>query len=132
MQAFLPVFLVFGGGGTGAVARYLLAAAVARLLGTGFPWGTLAVNVIGAFLIGLLTGIGAAKLNMDQNLRLLLVTGFLGGFTTFSAFSLETALMVQRGDLTAAALYTTASVLGTVILVFAGLWLARLLTAAPL
>ena len=125
MHGFIPYLLIFCGGGTGALARYITASSISRMLGAGFPWGTLAVNLIGAFCIGLLTGLGANKLTIGEPLKLLLVTGFLGGFTTFSAFSLETALFWQRGDIGLAALYSAASVILTVVLVFAGLLLSR-------
>ncbi len=100
-----------------------------RLAGPGFPWGTLFVNIFGSLLMGLLigwlvkrTGVGVVS---SENLRLFLATGLLGGFTTFSAFSLDVANMWQRGDTMAAFSYILASVLFSILAVFAGLWLVR-------
>ncbi len=118
-------FLIFLGGGTGAVCRFALNNLVGRALGTAFPYGTLAVNLLGALLIGAIVEIIALKLSASEQLRFLLVTGFLGGFTTFSAFSLEAALMLERGDLRQLACYIAASVIGTIALVFLGTWLVR-------
>ena len=116
-------WLIFLGGGTGAVCRFFLGNAVMRgFPGAGFPFGTLAVNLLGAFLIGAIMEAMALKFSAPEPWRLLLVTGFLGGFTTFSAFSLETALMLQRGDYGQAALYSGASVAGTVALVLLAAW----------
>lgn len=112
------------GGGLGAVARALLSRAVAQTLGTTFPWGTLAVNVLGGLLMGLAIAVLADR-EADSPLRLLLTTGFLGGFTTFSAFSLETVALLQRSQTGAAFGYVLASVLLCVLAVFAGLTLAK-------
>ena len=87
----VPVLLVALGGAIGSVLRYLVSLLALEAFGTGFPWGTLAVNVIGSAAIGVCGGIALAG-----NPRLLLVTGMLGGFTTFSAFSLETGLLWER------------------------------------
>lgn len=122
-----PVLLVFLGGGAGAVARYGSGLLATRWLGTAWPYGTLGVNLIGAFGIGLVMEVLLVKFAAPEPLRLLLVTGFLGGYTTFSAFALETSIMLQRGEAASAALYTTLSVVGTVALVLLGQWLGRLL-----
>lgn len=98
------VLLVAAGGAAGSVLRYLVSVLALEALGAGFPWGTLAVNVIGSLAIGVLGGLG-----VQSELRLLLVTGLLGGFTTFSAFSLETGALAER-SVALAALYVTASV----------------------
>jgi fluoride exporter len=100
------VFLVGLGGAAGSVLRYLVSVAALAALGSGFPWGTLAVNAAGSTAIGAL-----ASLGLQDNTRLLLVTGLLGGFTTFSAFSLETAQLWQRAPWLAA-LYVAASLGG--------------------
>ncbi|MBK1662007.1 fluoride efflux transporter FluC [Paracraurococcus ruber] len=97
------LLLVAGGGAVGSVLRYALSTWAILAVGTGFPWGTLAVNVIGSAAIGVLGGLG-----VDGGWRLLLVTGLLGGFTTFSAFSLETGLLFLRAWWLAAA-YVAAS-----------------------
>ena len=86
-----PVLLVAAGGALGSVLRYAVSVLMAASLGAGFPWGTLAVNVLGSTAIGALAALG-----VEGGWRLLLVTGLLGGFTTFSAFSLETALLWER------------------------------------
>lgn len=120
---------IFGGGGLGAVIRYVLSSLIGRHAGTTFPWGTLVVNLIGAFCIGLVTSLAAYKFNMSEMMRAFLVTGVLGGFTTFSAFSLETSLLLTRGENGAAIGYIMASVIGTVLLVMAAHAMVRLLSA---
>lgn len=119
--------LVFVGGGVGSMARLLVTSLVGRQVGSAFPWGTLAVNLLGALLIGLLIELMAVRWSAPEAQRYLLVTGFLGGFTTFSAFSLETASMCIRGDWIIAMAYVLASVLGTVGLVILSIHLLRAL-----
>jgi CrcB protein len=121
-MGFLYIFLA---GGVGSLGRYLLASSIGRLLGPGFPWGTLAVNVLGGFVMGALVELMALRWSVSQEVRLLLTTGLLGGFTTFSAFTLEAGGMIQRGDFMAATLYALASVLGSLAALFAGLALVR-------
>ncbi len=116
----MNLLLVFVGGGFGSVARYAIMKAIGRIMGTAFPWHTLGVNLLGAIIIGALTEFLALRISGVDQARLLLVTGFLGGFTTFSAFSLESALMYQRGDYLALGCYVAASVIGTLVLVLAG------------
>ena len=96
--------IVFLGGGIGAALRHGVNIASARLLGTGFPYGTLTVNVVGSLAMGLLTAYFAFKGDASQHWRLFLTTGMLGGFTTFSAFSLDVALLYERGEAGLAAL----------------------------
>ncbi|KGF68701.1 camphor resistance protein CrcB [Hoeflea sp. BAL378] len=117
--------LVFLGGGLGAMARHLASMAVMRVSGGRFPWGTMAVNILGSLAMGLLIAWLARRSAGDSHLRLLLATGFLGGFTTFSAFSLDVATLYERGALTAAAAYVIASVTVSILALFGGLWLAR-------
>jgi CrcB protein len=117
------------GGGIGAAARYGVNVWSGRVLGTEFPWHTLIVNVVGCFIMGLLTGLMAQKLNLSPEARAFLTTGILGGFTTFSAFSLEAALMIERGELGTALGYALASVIGSVLALFAGLAIARVAAA---
>lgn len=120
------LLLVAAGGATGAVLRYLLGGAALRTFGSGWPYGTFAANVIGGLAMGLLAGVLAHRGGADQEKwRLLLGVGVLGGFTTFSAFSLETALMIERKEWLQAGGYATASVVLAVTALFAGLILAR-------
>lgn len=112
-MAYLVVFL---GGGVGSVLRLMLSAYAERSLQSGFPFGILIVNLTGAFAIGLVTELSALTLSVSPLMRTFLVTGLLGGFTTFSAFSLETALMWTKGDYLNLGLYIAASVIGTIAL----------------
>ena len=112
--------LVFLGGGAGSVSRYLMMKAIGRVMGGDFPWHTLGVNLCGALIIGALTEYMALRVSAIEPMRLLLVTGFLGGFTTFSAFSLESAMMWQKGDYVTLVAYVAASVLGTMLAVLGG------------
>jgi CrcB protein len=126
----LQVLLVFLGGGAGSVARHGVNVATARLFGTDFPWGTLCVNVVGSFVMGLLAAWFAFKggAGWSQHARLLLTTGFLGGFTTFSTFSLDTALMWERDAYVVAGVYVAVSIVFGVLRLFGGLALVRSLT----
>jgi CrcB protein len=117
--------LVFLGGGLGAALRHGTNLAMARLLGTGFPYATLIVNVSGSLVMGLIAGYFAFKGDGSQNWRLFLTTGILGGYTTFSAFSLDVALLWERHELGLAALYVGASVVLSIAGLFAGLFLVR-------
>ena len=118
--------LVAFGGAVGSVARYAVGGQTLRWFGPGWPYGTFAANVIGGCLIGLLAGALAFRGGEDQErLRLLLQVGVLGGFTTFSAYSLETAVMIEKKAYGAAAGYAVSSVVLSVLAVFAGLVLAR-------
>ncbi len=105
--------IVFACGGFGSTARYAISSLIGQqTAGQDFPWGTLAVNLIGAFLIGAVTTLSALKWNLTEPLRLAVVTGFLGGFTTFSAFSLDTMLMLTKGAYVSAAVYILHRVIG--------------------
>lgn len=121
------ILLVALGGAIGSVARYLVNLWAVRIAGLAFPWGTLAVNVVGSFTIGLLAEMIARKFNASVEMRLLLVTGVLGGFTTFSAFSLDAAALFERGEMTLSAIYIVSSVGVSIAAVFAGLALGRAL-----
>ena len=114
------------GGALGASARYLTGLAALRLMGTGFPWGTLTVNVVGSFVMGVLV-VMLAHLGANR-FAPLLMTGILGGFTTFSAFSLDALTLWERGETLTAALYVGASVGLSLDAIIAGLALARSLT----
>jgi fluoride exporter len=112
------ILLVAIGGATGSVARYLTGLAMTRLLGPAFPWGTITVNIVGSELV-------ARKLAAPMEMRLLLVVGFLGGFTTFSSFSLDTMALVERGAVLTAFGYVAASVTLSLAAAFGGLALGR-------
>lgn len=123
------LFLVMAGGAVGAGARHLVGRATLALFGPGFPVGTLAVNILGGFAMGLLVGWLATRASGDEALRYLLGVGVLGGFTTFSAFSLDTVLMIERGAIGTAILYVLASVALSIGALMAGLALSRAVTA---
>ena len=118
---------VAAGGAFGASARYLVGIASGRLFGLDFPWGTLIVNVLGCFLMGLLIEAMALRFTVHNDLRAFLAVGLLGGFTTFSAFSADFALLFERNEHLNAALYLTASVGLSVAALFAGLAVVRAL-----
>ncbi|MGC2084102.1 MAG: fluoride efflux transporter CrcB [Bradyrhizobium sp.] len=117
--------LVFVGGGLGASLRHTVNIACARCIGVAFPWGTLIINITGSIVMGLIAGYLAFKGEASQPWRLFLMTGVLGGYTTFSAFSLETALLYERGAVGLAAAYVLGSVLLSIAGLFAGLALVR-------
>jgi CrcB protein len=119
------LLLVALGGAIGSSFRYLSGLASARLLGTGFPWGTIFVNITGSFLIGLLSEIIARRFGGSPELRLFLITGILGGYTTFSAFSLDTISLIEQGQIVTAGVYVGASLLLSGLGVVAGLALMR-------
>src|ERR1700716_3887708 len=121
-MGFLIVFL---GGGLGAALRHGVNLTSARLLGTAFPYATLFENVTGSLVMGLLAGYFTFKGDASQSWRLFLTTGILGGYTTFSAFSLDAALLYERGELGLAALYVLGSVVLSIAGLFAGLALMR-------
>lgn len=110
------------GGAAGAVARYATGLATARVLGAGFPWGTLTVNVVGSFLMGILA---VVLMQSGGRFSPLLMTGLLGGFTTFSAFSLDAVTLFERGQVGLAVAYVAASVGVSILALVAGLLLAR-------
>ena len=117
--------IVFVGAGIGGALRHGVNVGAVRLFGYGFPLGTLIVNVLGSFLMGLLAGYFALRPGIGQHMRLLLTTGILGGFTTFSAFSLDTALLIERHAYGAAAGYIVGSVAASISALFFGLAIFR-------
>jgi CrcB protein len=121
------VLLVFVGGGIGAALRHGVNVGSARMFGTAFPWHTLIVNVVGSLVMGLLTAWFAFRTDWwtTQHARLLLTTGILGGFTTFSTFSLDTALLWERGATVGAAAYVILSLVLSVGALFVAMWLVR-------
>jgi CrcB protein len=117
--------IVFLGAGIGGALRHGVNVGAARLFGYGFPFGTLIVNVAGSFVMGLFAGYFAFRPGIAQHMRLFLTTGILGGFTTFSAFSLDAALLVERHNFGLAAGYMVGSVAASVSALFFGLALFR-------
>ena len=117
--------IVFVGAGIGGALRHGVNVGATRLFGLGFPFGTLIVNIAGSFLMGLLAGYFAFRPGLSQHIRLFLTTGVLGGFTTFSAFSLDTALLIERHAYGLAAGYAVGSVAASVSALFFGLAVFR-------
>ncbi len=120
--------LVFFGGGLGATLRHAVNVACARGLGTSFPYGTFIINITGSIVMGLIAGYLAFKGEASQPWRLFLMTGILGGYTTFSAFSLDSALLYERGEIGLALFYVLGSVVFSILGLFAALALVRHLT----
>jgi CrcB protein len=117
------------GGALGSMARYLIAGWVQSPAWTGFPYGIFIVNVTGGFIMGVFTEAMALRFNVSPEMRAFLTTGILGGYTTFSTFSLEAAMLIERHAYGQAAFYIAGSALLSVIALFAGLWLIRMVYA---
>ena len=113
------------GGGLGSLARHYLSSAIYQMTGSAFPYGIFVVNVLGGLIMGIIVELGALKLNYSPEMRAFMTTGILGGFTTFSTFSLDAALLIERGDWPGAIIYMIGSVVLSVAALFAGLWLVR-------
>jgi len=120
--------LVFIGGGLGSTLRHLVNVVCPRVLGANFPYHTFIINITGSTIMGLIAGYFAFKGDASQSWRLFVMTGILGGYTTFSAFSLDSALLYERGETGLALLYVVASVVLSILGLFAGLTLVRQLT----
>jgi fluoride exporter len=112
------------GGAIGAALRHLVTIGFTRWLGQGFPWATITINVVGSLLMGCVVALLASRFGQSAEVRAFLATGILGGFTTFSAFSLDAYVLMTRGDTAAAMLYVAASVLLSIL----GLYIGRTLT----
>ena len=117
------------GGALGSVMRYLVAGAVQPSWWSGFPFGIFVVNITGGLAMGLITAMAALKLNLSAEMRAFLTTGILGGYTTFSTFSLDSALLLQKGQYGLAAFYVIGSVALSILALFAGLWIIRAIYA---
>lgn len=122
MKALLLVGL---GGGLGSILRYLTSVFVSRQFPSAFPWGTFAVNFIGCLLAGIFIGMLERQQIINTDLKLLLITGFCGGYTTFSAFSVENLNLIQNGNTLTALLYITGSILAGIIAVVGGLMITK-------
>lgn len=129
VRAMITVIWVALGGAIGATGRYLVAMQMLRFFGPGFPWGTLSVNIIGSLAMGFLAGAFAHRWQVSPEIRMFLMTGILGGFTTFSAFSLDVSLLMERKDYMMSAFYIIGSISLSVAALFIGLRLARMLFA---
>lgn len=119
------ILLVAAGGAVGSVCRYLVGVWALRVMGPSFPWGTVTVNIVGSFAIGMLAELIVARFGASAELRLLLITGFLGGFTTFSAFALDAVTLFERGASLALMAYLILSIAATIAAAFAGIGLMR-------
>ncbi|MDX2112762.1 MAG: fluoride efflux transporter CrcB [Alphaproteobacteria bacterium] len=125
MNSLHLMYVAFGGA-AGAMSRYLLVELVSRMSAAGFPYGTLAVNVLGSFLLGALVAMIALVMpGRGKELHLILAVGFLGGFTTFSAFSMDSYMLMERGLYNQAFFYVFGSVVMSVLALIAGMWLVR-------
>ena len=122
MRAYLIIAL---GSAIGGALRHAVNVGAARVMGTGWPYGTFTVNVVGSLAMGVIAGAFALRANASQAWVLFLTTGILGGFTTFSAFSLDVALLVERGRLDATASYLLGSVVVSIAALFLGLAIVR-------
>lgn len=122
MMGYLVVFV---GAGIGGAARHGMNIWVARLMGTHFPWHTLVINILGSLAMGLVAGFFMERTDATGHFRLFLATGVLGGFTTFSAFSLDAILLWERHEYLMASLYVGGSAAGALIGLVLGLWSMR-------
>ena len=120
------ISLVMCGGSLGAASRYGISLLAARLWGTGFPWGTLAVNLSGCFFIGMLFALADRMRFLTPDMRLLLITGYLGALTTFSTFSLETISVIRTGMMFQPLVNILANNIGGLTLTFLGMWVVSL------
>ncbi len=123
------LFAIAVGGAVGALGRHSVGMLTLRWLGAGFPYGTLTVNVLGSFLMGALIEVMALRWSVGPEVRALLSVGVLGGFTTFSTFSLDFVVLVERGQLGTALGYAALSFSLSIFGLFAGLWLFRTILA---
>jgi len=125
MVVLKMMMLAACGGAIGAAGRYAVGVGTTRLFGIQFPWGTMSVNVVGSFLMGVLIGALALRGAGNESLRVFLAVGVLGGFTTFSAFSLDFVSLVERKAHGLAVLYAGSSVVCSIVALMVGLWLMR-------
>ena len=123
------VLMVALGGAVGSLIRYFVAGTIQPAWWQGFPFGIFVVNITGGLIMGLITGLVALKLNMTPEMRAFLTTGVLGGYTTFSTFSLDSAMLMERGAYAQAGAYIVGSVVLSILALFGGLWLMRILYA---
>ncbi len=113
------------GGGLGSLLRYFVAGAIQSAAWPGYPWGIFIVNITGGLAMGIIVEMAALKMSMTPEVRAFLTVGVLGGYTTFSTYSLDSVLLIQRGAYASAAAYIVGSVVLSILALFAGLWLVR-------
>ncbi len=123
------ILAIAAGGALGSVARHIMAARISAWLGSGFPWGIFTVNILGGLIMGALVELMALRFSMSGEWRAFLTVGILGGFTTFSSFSLDVVLLMERGDHMLAALYIIGSVALSVGALFGAMMLVRTVLA---
>ena len=121
------ILAVAAGGAIGATGRFLVGRLMFNIMGPGFPWGTFTVNALGSFLIGLLVELLAIRMNLAHEWQGFIVIGILGGFTTFSSFSLEVGLMLERDQFATAAIYIFGTMLVGIVAIFGGIFAGRTL-----
>jgi CrcB protein len=128
MSSALTWFAVAAGGALGSLARFWMTGVMTALTGPRFPYGTLLINVLGSFVIGVMAGIALTptRLGMHPDVRIFVMVGVCGGFTTFSSFSLQTLELMQSGNMIPAAFYVAGSVVLCMVFVWLGWWLGRL------
>lgn len=119
------ILLAATGGAIGAASRYIVNVVTLHVFGPGFPWGTITVNVIGSFLMGVFITLGALRLDLSTEIRVLIATGILGGFTTFSSFSLDFVTLFERKDYGVAAIYLAGSMGLSILALIAGFFIVR-------
>tara|TARA_B100001540_G_scaffold289628_1_gene285736 strand:- start:917 stop:1294 length:378 start_codon:yes stop_codon:yes gene_type:complete len=124
MNLFIAIFV---GGGCGALSRYLIIDQINKLSSNSFPYGTILVNVLGAFLIGIIYYLLISKIIINEQLKLFITIGFLGGFTTFSSFNLDFFKLIESGSIFLAILYALASFLITIVAFYIGYSLTKVL-----
>lgn len=124
----ITIAAIAAGGAIGAVMRHFFNAGIIAATGVTFPLGILVINVLGSFLMGFMTGVFAHVYEPPQAMKLFLSVGVLGGFTTFSAFSLDTVLLWERGEIVQSLVYVLCSVLFSIAALVAGLYLVRVLS----
>lgn len=124
-MSLVPILLVAVGGAFGSVCRYLVGVGAGRLLGLDFPFGTMIVNIVGSFIMGVFIELLALRFDGSEGLRLFVAVGILGGFTTLSSFSLDTIVLFERGAVVATAVYVAGSIVLSLAALVAGLHLVR-------
>ena len=124
MNLFIAIFL---GGGCGALSRYLIIDQMNKLGTNSFPYGTMLVNVLGAFLIGIVYYLRMSKIIINEQLKVFITIGFLGGFTTFSSFNLDFFRLIESGNIFPALMYALATLLTTIVAFYIGYSLSKIL-----